>query len=230
MNMGALAQANNPVLEEHIGGALRALESLIKARAEAHNRGDQAQAALINDQIAPAMRRVGDAYPNEETRQHWYNQARTLENASPEEKENLLANIGLGLGLLIAAPLALAFGIVGGVVFTAGSIIYAVRNQGNEAQAVATEELIPLAIRRVGDAFVNEESRQYWYRQAEDPKNFNLEQSEHMVPRFGEHLVLEFAAPPVPAFTIVGDVMSAARSILHDAATALVNIGTSFQV
>ncbi|KAH7332990.1 hypothetical protein B0J17DRAFT_631977 [Rhizoctonia solani] len=126
MNVAPLAYNPNPALEEQIRVALRSLEALFDQRTEARIQGDQAQVAAIEGQIAPAMRRIGDAYPQQDTRDHWYQQAERLENATPEEKEHILMSIAKGLGLLIAAPLALAFGIVGGAVFAAGSILYGV--------------------------------------------------------------------------------------------------------
>ncbi|CAE6441603.1 unnamed protein product [Rhizoctonia solani] len=116
----------NPDQEEQMRIALRALQTLFEKRAEARNRHDQAEVARIDSHIAQAMRQVGDTYPNEETREHWYRQARDLENANEEEREHILMPIAKGLGILIAAPLALAFVIVGGAVFTAGSILYGV--------------------------------------------------------------------------------------------------------
>ncbi|KDN44228.1 hypothetical protein RSAG8_05701, partial [Rhizoctonia solani AG-8 WAC10335] len=126
MDIAPLVQNGNPALEEHIRVALRALQALVNERAEARNRGDQAQVAIIDNHIAPAMRQVGDAYDNEEARQHWYHQAETHEHADVEEREHMLMTVAMCLGILIAAPLALAFGIVGGVVLTAGSILYGV--------------------------------------------------------------------------------------------------------
>ncbi|CEL54205.1 hypothetical protein RSOLAG1IB_11603 [Rhizoctonia solani AG-1 IB] len=116
----------NPDPEEKIRIALRALQELFDKRTEARNRRDQDQVALIDGEIAQAMRLVGDVYEDENTREHWYGQARNLENANAEEREHILMPIAKGLGLLIAAPLALAFGIVGGAVFTAGAILYGV--------------------------------------------------------------------------------------------------------
>ncbi|KAG8697851.1 hypothetical protein FRC11_014807, partial [Ceratobasidium sp. 423] len=114
----------NPSLEDQIRAALKSLQTLLDEREEARNRGDKTQVARIEEDIAPAMRRVGDSYHNEETRANWYRQAEDLENANPEQREHILMPIAKGLGILIAAPLALAFGIVGGVIFTAGSILY----------------------------------------------------------------------------------------------------------
>ncbi|EUC59864.1 transmembrane protein, putative, partial [Rhizoctonia solani AG-3 Rhs1AP] len=114
----------NPSIEEQIRTELQALQTLFDERTDARSRGDTARVARIEARIAQTMRRVGDAYPNEETRQHWYRQAENFEKATPEQREHILMPIAKGLGILIAAPLALAFGIVGGAVFAAGSILY----------------------------------------------------------------------------------------------------------
>lgn len=110
--------------EERIRVVLRALESLFNRRNEARQRNDNEELAQIDRQIPPAMRSIGDAYPDQERRTHWYRKADEYEKANPEEKEHILMPIAKGLGLLIAAPLALAAGIVGGTLFAAGTILY----------------------------------------------------------------------------------------------------------
>jgi hypothetical protein len=115
--------------EGRISAALQTLQTLLNQRNEAGNQQDQATVRQVERQIPAAMRRIGDAYllsANTETYQNWYRQAEEFERANPEEREHILMPIAKGLGLLIAAPLALAFGIVGGAVFTAGSILYGV--------------------------------------------------------------------------------------------------------
>ncbi|KDN44226.1 hypothetical protein RSAG8_05699, partial [Rhizoctonia solani AG-8 WAC10335] len=114
----------NPPLEEQIRIALRALETLFDERAEARNRGDQAQIALIEERIALAMRGVGDAYPAGDARANWHRQAEQFRNANGEEREHILMPIAKGLGLLIAAPLALAGVIVVGALGAVGAVLY----------------------------------------------------------------------------------------------------------
>ncbi|KAG8697852.1 hypothetical protein FRC11_014808, partial [Ceratobasidium sp. 423] len=142
MDVVAAQQIANPILEEQIRTALRALQTLIDQREEARIRGDQAQFAQIEKDIPPAMRGVGDIYHNEKTQEEWYRRAKNFENTGPEEREDMLISIAKGLGLLIAAPLALAFGIVGGVVFTAGSMLYGVGRLAQGLGALLTGGLL----------------------------------------------------------------------------------------
>ncbi|CAE7101831.1 unnamed protein product [Rhizoctonia solani] len=288
MDLAPALQNVNPALVEQIRIALRGLETLFNERAEARDRGDQAQVALIDDRIPPAMRRVGDAYPNEETRLHWYREADKVESAELEEKEHILLPLAKGLGILIAAPLALAFGIVGGAVFTAGSILCGVafvvrglgqvltgatnpiiisrhnafgmadappeynanppaeeqirielralealfeerraaRERNDPAQVAVIEERIAQTMRRVGDAYPNEETRQHWYRQAENLERATPEQREHILMPIAKGLGILIAAPLALAFGIVGGVVFAAGSILYGAGKVVVGLGT----
>ncbi|KAH7332991.1 hypothetical protein B0J17DRAFT_677140 [Rhizoctonia solani] len=116
----------NPSQEEQIRSALQALQTLFEERAEARKRGDQAELALVEERITLAMRRVGDEYPEGEIRGGWYSKAEAFFKAKGDEKDHILMPIAKGLGLLIAAPLALAGGIVVGVVATAGTVLYGV--------------------------------------------------------------------------------------------------------
>ncbi|GAB1527075.1 hypothetical protein RhiTH_010250 [Rhizoctonia solani] len=124
MNAGPPPYDANKNAEEQIRTALRALEALFEERRDARARDDQAELARIEERIVAAMRSVGDAYPEGETRRNWYRQADAFFNANDEEREHILLPIAKGLGILIAAPLALAFGIAGGAIFAAGSILY----------------------------------------------------------------------------------------------------------
>ncbi|KAJ1300165.1 hypothetical protein OPQ81_011917 [Rhizoctonia solani] len=115
----------DPTQEDQIRAALEALQKLFDERARARTRGDQAQVALIEERTAEAMRRVADAYGGE-AGGNWNRQAEILMNANPEERENILMPIAKGLGLLIAAPLALAGVIVVGAVGAVGGVLYGV--------------------------------------------------------------------------------------------------------
>ncbi|CAE6422098.1 unnamed protein product [Rhizoctonia solani] len=116
----------NPSQEDQIRTALQALQTLFDQRAQAREKGDQAQLDLIEERITLAMRRVGDEYPEGDTRGNWYRQAEAFWNAKGDEKEHVLMPIAKGLGLLIAAPIALAGGIVVGAVATVGTVLVGV--------------------------------------------------------------------------------------------------------
>ncbi|CAA7271607.1 unnamed protein product [Cyclocybe aegerita] len=101
----------------------RALQELFDRHPAARSQPDDTTVRNIDSQIPPAMRTVGDAYPDQETRRHWYKKAEDYENAPPEQKENILKPLLEGLGMLISAPLMLAGGVVVGSVYTAGAIL-----------------------------------------------------------------------------------------------------------
>ncbi|KAH7323404.1 hypothetical protein B0J17DRAFT_683331 [Rhizoctonia solani] len=66
------------------------------------------------------MHKVGDAYPDEESKDAWHAKASQYESSSTEEKENILMPLAKGLGILIATP----FAVAGGAIFAAGGILY----------------------------------------------------------------------------------------------------------
>ncbi|KAB5588618.1 Transmembrane protein [Ceratobasidium theobromae] len=117
---------NPDEVEERIRVALRDLQDLFDLRTAARARGDQERVRNLDQQIPIAMRRIGDAYPDAERRLLWYRKAEEYDSAGMAEKETIAMSILKGLGLLIAAPLALAGGVVAGTLFTAGAILYGV--------------------------------------------------------------------------------------------------------
>ncbi|KAJ3499928.1 hypothetical protein NLJ89_g10010 [Agrocybe chaxingu] len=113
----------DPDQEEKIRRALGALQELFDRRVAARSQSNATAVRNIDSQIPSAMCTVGDAYPDQETRRHWYKRAEDYENACPEQKEHIMKPPLEGLGMLIAAPLVLAGGVVVGSAYTAGAIL-----------------------------------------------------------------------------------------------------------
>lgn len=114
----------NAEQEERIRVVLQALQTLFEIRIEARRQGNIEELPHVDRQIPAAMRRIGDAYPDQQARAQWYRDADEFESANPEEREHILMPIAKGLGILIATPFVLAGGIAGGAVFAAGAILY----------------------------------------------------------------------------------------------------------
>jgi hypothetical protein len=106
--------------EEAVRERLTELNVLFDQRADAVRQGDQATVDSIEVKIVVTMRKVGDAYPDNESKSEWYKQAELFESGSSEEKEHILMPLTKGLGILIAAP----FAVAGGAIFAAGGILY----------------------------------------------------------------------------------------------------------
>lgn len=106
--------------EETIRARLLVLQDLMEQREGARARNDQAAVSTLENIIVTTMRRIGDAYPEGETRREWHGRANDFERSDPEEREHILMPLAKGLGILIATPFALA----GGIIFAAGAIVY----------------------------------------------------------------------------------------------------------
>ncbi|CAE6471889.1 unnamed protein product [Rhizoctonia solani] len=106
--------------EENAREQLNALQDLFQKRRDASNVGDEEQVKTIDQQIVSAMRSVGDAYPDQESKDAWHTKASQYESSSAEEKEDILMPLAKGLGILIATP----FAVAGGAIFAAGGILY----------------------------------------------------------------------------------------------------------
>ncbi|CAE7221849.1 unnamed protein product [Rhizoctonia solani] len=106
--------------EEDARAQLNALDDLFQKRRDATNTGDHEQVTVLDQQIVSAMRSVGDAYPDEESKDAWHVKAKQYESGTEEEKDNILMPLAKGLGILIATP----FAVAGGAIFAAGGILY----------------------------------------------------------------------------------------------------------
>ncbi|KAG9086512.1 hypothetical protein FRC07_013066, partial [Ceratobasidium sp. 392] len=108
--------------EEDIRERLRKLESLLQPRADASARGDTVELAATDEQIACAIQPISQACPEGENRTYWQNTLQKPPTRNAQDKENILMPLAKGLGILFAAPLALA----GGAIFASGAILYGV--------------------------------------------------------------------------------------------------------
>ncbi|GAB1524266.1 hypothetical protein RhiXN_06100 [Rhizoctonia solani] len=106
--------------EEDARQKLNELQDLFQKRRDADSKGDQAQVSALDREIVSAMHNVGNAYPDQESKDAWHAKASQYESSSAEEKENILMPLAKGLGILIAAP----FAVAGGAIFAAGGILY----------------------------------------------------------------------------------------------------------
>ncbi|CAE6455713.1 unnamed protein product [Rhizoctonia solani] len=106
--------------EENARAQLNVLQDLFQKRRDAADAGDEAQVKALDQQIVSAMHSVGDAYPDEESKNAWHAKASQYESSSVAEKENILMPLAKGLGILIATP----FAVAGGAIFAAGGILY----------------------------------------------------------------------------------------------------------
>ncbi|CAE6437460.1 unnamed protein product [Rhizoctonia solani] len=106
--------------EENARAQLNLLQDLFQKRREATNAGDEATVKALDQEIVSAMHSVGDAYPDEESKDAWHTKAKQYDSSSADEKENILMPLAKGLGILIATP----FAVAGGAIFAAGGILY----------------------------------------------------------------------------------------------------------
>ncbi|KAF8910611.1 hypothetical protein CPB84DRAFT_1635768, partial [Gymnopilus junonius] len=79
----------------------------------------QEEYARAAENVASGMHAVADAHPDEKTRRKWHQNADNFMNASPEERDNALKDIGKGLLMIIATPFVLA----GLGLYAAGTIV-----------------------------------------------------------------------------------------------------------
>ncbi|KAF8878440.1 hypothetical protein BD779DRAFT_1421917, partial [Infundibulicybe gibba] len=84
--------------------------------------GNERAAEMEAQRVAEAMRDVGNQHTDEETRNRWYKRAEDFYRASTTERDGILKEIGRGLFILVAAPVALA----AVAVFTAGGMLYGI--------------------------------------------------------------------------------------------------------
>ncbi|KAF8208949.1 hypothetical protein K438DRAFT_1811476 [Mycena galopus ATCC 62051] len=61
------------------------------------------------------MRKLADASDDLEKRAEWTRKADEFSKGSDDDKENMLMDIGKGLGIIVAAPFLLAGGVLYGV-------------------------------------------------------------------------------------------------------------------
>ncbi|KAG8722054.1 hypothetical protein FRC08_007475 [Ceratobasidium sp. 394] len=108
--------------EEQARTYLTELEVLFEQHGEAVHRGDKSTVRSIEVNIVFKMRQLGDTYPDPESKSAWYEKAEVFEVGNDEDKKNILMPLAQGLGILIAAP----FAVAGGAIFAAGGILYGV--------------------------------------------------------------------------------------------------------
>jgi len=106
---------------------LRRLEGLIEMYEGANN----ALKRDLEPRIIEAMLRLAEIHPDSAVREYWGERAAAFDRADSEAKDHILADVGKGLLILLAAPFALAGAVIfaaGGIVYGAGSIVVGLGN------------------------------------------------------------------------------------------------------
>ncbi|KAG8695983.1 hypothetical protein FRC09_008815 [Ceratobasidium sp. 395] len=106
--------------EEAARKHLTELKVLFEERDAAVHRDDKAAIQSIEVNIVVKMRQIGDTYPDAESKSEWYQKAKIFQDGSEKDKSDILKPLAQGLGILIAAP----FAVAGGAIFAAGGILY----------------------------------------------------------------------------------------------------------
>ncbi|KAJ7836979.1 hypothetical protein B0H13DRAFT_184783 [Mycena leptocephala] len=100
---------------------LAKLQKKLKKYNRAKQRGDVGTAERLKSEIGRDMRGLAESASDPEVRAKWTKNADEFDSASESDKDNMLMNIGKGLGLIIASPFLLAGGVLYGVgLFTKG--------------------------------------------------------------------------------------------------------------
>ncbi|KAJ7433427.1 hypothetical protein B0H11DRAFT_2121754 [Mycena galericulata] len=81
----------------------------------AQERGDKEGVKRLVREIGGLMRSLAEGASDPEKRADWKRKAEEFDKASESGKENMLMDIGVGLGIIIASPFLLAGGILYGV-------------------------------------------------------------------------------------------------------------------
>ncbi|KAF7306214.1 MFS general substrate transporter [Mycena indigotica] len=92
------------------------LEQLVKLKLRQYERERQpSEAKQLQKEIIKLMRQLADTHPEPCERKRWEEQADNLDNATEEEREHILLDIGKGLGLILVLPFLFAGGVLYGV-------------------------------------------------------------------------------------------------------------------
>ncbi|KAG9078270.1 hypothetical protein FRC06_008449 [Ceratobasidium sp. 370] len=230
--------------EEQARTHLTELKVLFEQRADAVHRGDMSAIHSIEVDIVSKMRQIGDTYPDTESKSEWYEKAEVFERGTDKDKENILMPLAQGLGILIAAP----FAVAGGAIFAAGGILYGAEMnnqappppydnrgrlqelfqrradavaQGNHAEVAAIDAQIVDAIRGLGDAEPTTEERRRWHNLADSFQAGDNQEKEHILMPIAKGLGIIIATP----FVLAGGVIVAAGSILYGAGKVVQGLG-----
>jgi len=82
--------------------------------------GDNKATEEEAQKAAEAMRRVGDSHTNPNVRREWCERAEAFQRGNKNERSSMFGDIGKGLLIILATPIALA----GAAIFGTGAILY----------------------------------------------------------------------------------------------------------
>lgn len=91
------------------------LQKKLRKYNRAKKRGDEETVKRLVREIGEDMRNLGEGHSDPAARAEWTRKADEFDKAPESEKENMLMDIGIGLGLLVASPFLLAGGVLYGV-------------------------------------------------------------------------------------------------------------------
>jgi len=134
-----MVRANKPSRngdEEEWQRALRRLQQLMKLYEEARKRDDTESATALAQMITEVMQRLADIHPDPRVQEEWRARAEAFSAAGDSNegdgvRDHILADIGVGLLILLATPFALAGAALfaaGGIIYGAGSVVMGVGN------------------------------------------------------------------------------------------------------
>ncbi|KAJ6480402.1 hypothetical protein C8R45DRAFT_905959 [Mycena sanguinolenta] len=112
----SLAASNT---ETVTGDEWQALQKLLSKKLKEYNQaktaGDRAAKKKLAKGIEALMRALADSHTDPAVQAEWTSKADEFSKASDARKDNMLLDIGKGLGLAIASPLLMAGGILYGL-------------------------------------------------------------------------------------------------------------------
>ncbi|KAF7378156.1 MFS general substrate transporter [Mycena sanguinolenta] len=111
---GSAASDTETVIEEEWQALLQLLRKSLKQYNRAKTANDQAAMKKLAKEIEEIMRKLADSHSDSAEQAEWTRRANEFSKASDAGKENMLLDIGKGLGIIIAAPFILAGGVLYG--------------------------------------------------------------------------------------------------------------------
>ncbi|KAF7331272.1 MFS general substrate transporter [Mycena kentingensis (nom. inval.)] len=107
--------------EEHVALLKRLITQKLKEYARAKTRAER---DLLSAEIVGYMRKIAAISPDAKERAEYAARADQLEKAQGEEKDHILKDIGVGLGLILLMPFIAA----GGILYGVGSLVKGIGN------------------------------------------------------------------------------------------------------
>ncbi|KAJ7474260.1 hypothetical protein FB451DRAFT_1248445 [Mycena latifolia] len=107
--------------EEEWQENLSKLQKKLRKYNRAKKRGDEEAIKRLMREIGQDMRSLAESHADPKVRAEWKEKADEFDRAPEGEQENMLMDIGKGLGIIIISPFLLAGGVLYGVgLFTKG--------------------------------------------------------------------------------------------------------------